>query len=547
MNGGVPFAELARLAAASKDPAFALPVTTGPGTKQRAGLVYRDVPLVTIQNTWSIPDVRGALYAHLTGVFYASGMLCDSMLGDDRVTATLNSRAAGWLGRETRSRPANDSAAAKECHDAWMAWWPRLTGDSAIRETFDYGTLMGFGHDQLIWDTSQRGLDYAPRLRPWHPVYTYYDWTLRRFMAIGQDATIPITPGDGKWVEYAPYGSYRGWIRGAIRPCAEPWLLRHYGFRDMARFGEVHGNPTRVGYVPMVGDPVERAAFEQALAALGADAAMMIPRGVDLNDGLGYDYKLVEATSKAWEVHPAQIDRCDMAIVLALLMVNLTTQVEGGSYGAAKVQMDVRSQGSQLDNATWRRTIYEQIARPFAYLNFGDADLAPTTWWDVTGTSEYADNSRQFQAVGTAIQAMKQGGVGFKNTATAHVWISETFGLSNFPELELVEPAGAMPVEGEAEPDGDEPKLELTPSDIAIVVTVDEARASVGLPPIGGVDGALTVAAYKAKYATVVADAAAADAGATEPTDPAAALAPPDEGDPEDDPEDGDDDVEDDG
>ncbi len=209
----------------------------------------------------------------------------------------------------------------------------------------------------------------------------------------------------------------------------------------MARFGEVHGNPTRLGYVPIVGDPIERSAFEDSLGRLGADTSMMIPRGVDANDGLGYDYKLVEATSKAWEVHPCQIDRCDMAIVLALLMVNLTTQVEGGSYGAAKAQMDVRSEGSQLDNANWKRVIYNQIARPFAYLNFGDANLAPWTWWDVKGRGEYADNAKQLQAVGTGIEMLSRGGVKFRDAEKVRRWISENFGLPDFPEFDIVDPA----------------------------------------------------------------------------------------------------------
>lgn len=521
--GEVPFADLARqytsgLGVDTNDPAFRKPIdATDANTRARSKLIYRDVPLVTIQNSWAIDQIRSAIYAHLTGQFFASGMLCDSMLGDDRVTATLNSRAAGWLGREVRFRAADDSKAAKECLVAWQAWWPRLSGDSAIRETADYGTMMGFAHDQIVWDTAQPGLDYAPSLRPWHPVYEYYDWALRSYMAIGQDSVVPIVPGNGKWLEYAPFGSYRGWIRGALRPCAEPWALRHFGFRDMARFGEVHGNPTRKGLVPMVGDPKEREAFEQALTNLGADAAMIVPRGVDTNDGLGYDYELVEAKSNAWEVHPAQIDRCDMAIVLALLMVNLTTQVEGGSYGAAKMQMDVRSQGSQLDNATWKRTIYRDLARVFAYLNFGDANLAPWTWWDVKGQSEYADSARQFQAVGTGIEVLRRGGIEFEDADEVRSWISETFGLADFPRFRFVEPIGKAGA-----------GLALTSTDQATVATVDEARASVALPPAKS-DGALTIAEFKAKHAPEIALAAAADAGQMKPTDPSAVVVPDDE------------------
>jgi hypothetical protein len=55
------------------------------------------------------------------------------------------------------------------------------------------------------------------------------------------------------------------------------------------------------------------------------------------------------------------------------------------------------------------------------------------------------------------------------------------------------------------------PPIELTPSDLATIFTVNEARKAKGYGPIA--DGELTVAAYKAKHAVVVAAAAAASAG----------------------------------
>lgn len=435
----------------AKDPALAGKVVdaTDATTRARAKLVYRDNPLVALQNTWSIEQARGAIYAHLIGTFYASGMLCDSIMGDDRVCATLNSRRAGVFGREVRFKAADDSAAAKECLDAWQAWWPRLSGSAALSECFDYNVMMGFSHGQIAWDTTQPKLDFAPKVFPWHPVYEYYDWTLRSYMAIGQDAVIPIVPGNAKWIQF---GGYRSWIRGCLRPVVEPWMLRHFGFRDMARFGEVHGNPTRKGYVPMVGDPVERQKFENALAGLGANTTLMIPRGIDPQNLDGYDYDLTEATSQAWQVHPAQIDRCDMAIVLAILMQNLTTQVDGGSYGAAKVHMDVKSQGDDLDNQVIKSVVYRDLARPFAYLNFGDANLAPQTWFDVTPIERYESNAKQLVQFGAAISSLSQGGVQFKDPAEVRRWASERFGLTGLPDFTITAPAGkgAPPLPGGA-------------------------------------------------------------------------------------------------
>lgn len=476
-GGGVPFDDLARANKFARD--FGDPRLNSLLVKAedsvsaaRVKLVYRDIPLVTIQNTWSVDQARGALYAHLIGIFESSGQLCDSMLGDDRVTACLTSKATALFGRDVRSKPAESSKvkgskAAKEVHDAWMDYWPTLAGDGARRELNDYATMMGFAHAQLMWSTTHKDLDFAPTLHPFHARFEYFDWYLRRYMAITEDGTFPIVPGDGKWFEIAFYTSYRAWIHGAIRPCVEPWMLRHFGFRDMARFGEVHGNPTRKGYVPAVGDPVERAAFETSLARLGADTALIVPRGVDGQDGTGYDYELVEAQSKAWEVHPAQIDRCDMAIVLAILMQNLTTEVRGGSYAAADAHMDVRQGGTQFENLAWKNAIYNQLARPFALLNFGDAELAPWTWHNVVGPDEYKANAEQWNKVGTGLNQFAQAGMRFTDEEKVRDWVEDCFGLKDFPAFTMTEPKvagdGGMPGQGAPPKPGAKPPAKKGP------------------------------------------------------------------------------------
>jgi len=78
-------------------------------------------------------------------------------------------------------------------------------------------------------------------------------------------------------------------------------------------------------------------------------------------------------------------------------------------------------------------------------------------------------------------------------------------------------------------PAGVDTKIEITPSDIATVVRVREARASVGLPPFGTPDDDLTLAEFKARNAETIATAAAAEAGdvpAAGPETPPPAGAP---------------------
>lgn len=71
---------------------------------------------------------------------------------------------------------------------------------------------------------------------------------------------------------------------------------------------------------------------------------------------------------------------------------------------------------------------------------------------------------------------------------------------------EGVEPTDAAPAEEAPVP------IPVTPTDVAGVVTVNEVRASLGLPP-APVDGGLTVAQYQAKNAATIAAAANAAAG----------------------------------
>lgn len=69
-----------------------------------------------------------------------------------------------------------------------------------------------------------------------------------------------------------------------------------------------------------------------------------------------------------------------------------------------------------------------------------------------------------------------------------------------------------------------ESTLPLAPTDLAAVVTANEARASINLPNFQGGDGNLTIPEYKARHAQAIAAAAAADQGTTQSSGP---IAPP--------------------
>ena len=435
-----------------RDPGFADTDQIDPKGKTR--LVYRDIPIITGNQTgtqWTPAQVRAALSAHMFGIFEMSGQLVDQIIADDRVTATLNSRLTGLFGRDVRFEAADDSRAAREVLDAWQdKAWPHLAADGSLYQIGAYQNLFGFWPAQEIWTEEDKLL--LPRLDPWHARYTYYNWDVRKYIALTQDGQTTIFPGDGKWFLHAPRGAYRAWLWGTIRPIGIPWLGRQWALRDMQNFSEIYGAPTRIGWTPAAADPVERDNFQSQLSQLGANTTLLLPRGVDKD--MGYGYELVSVGSADWQIFAGVADRCDMHITLAILMQNLTTEVKGGSFAATESHMDIRQSGIEADNQAWKASIRKQVAMPFAYYNFGDAKLAPKTYWDVTSRDEQSQRAQKLYSFGQSVQILRQGGVQFSSAEEMKDFALNQLGVE-LPELVLTEPdngagGGAADAETEA-------------------------------------------------------------------------------------------------
>lgn len=398
----------------TNDPAFQPPrdpLKDTDAAKGEARIIYRQIPITTIQTDWTVEQTRRALNQHVAGMFDQSAQLVDAIVGDDRIQATLGSRTGGLFGRPVRFKPANDSSAAREVLDAWVGAWDRIMPEPVLRGMGEWTVMMGFMAGPITWDTS--GKDWIPLLQPWHPRYTWYLPQYFSYVATTQDGLAPIKSGGGKWFLHAPHGEYRGWMRGAVRPTAQPWLIRNMTYRDWARYSERHGMPILRCYAPASGDPVQRERFAQTMANIGQETGVMLPQGVD--EQFSYDVDYLEASDQSWQAFPGLIDRCDMSIVLAILFQNLTTEVKEGSFAAARVHGDVRQSALASDNNGYRLSIRNGLGRPFAAFNYGDPELAPFTDWDIDPIEDKDGTTKVFLAFCQGLQALTLAGYQFSD------------------------------------------------------------------------------------------------------------------------------------
>lgn len=378
-------------------------------------IVYRDLP-TTVAVEWSPDLVTQALIRHNRGFFDGSSLLLDAVMADPRVQATLHARTAGLLGRPCRYYAAEhrDQAKANEVMQAWRDEFPFIASRATLGQFLYWGIGLGAAPAELRWDTSREL--WRPELKVWHPQFLWFNIVTRRYIVSSLDGPLEVDPGNGRWLLYTPHGSYRGWMQAAVRSISVPWLIWQLAQRDAARFSEVHGLPIMKAVVPIGGDANLKRRFIEAASNLGQESVVMTPQGID---GYKYDLELLEATDRSFEAFFKLMDRCEQSITITILGQNLTTQATEGSFAAARVHGDVKQTILEHDEATLSALIYEQIARPWALWNFGDADLAPRTHWDVRPVEDMNARVAVLRDFALACQALTTSGVKFDPGALA--------------------------------------------------------------------------------------------------------------------------------
>lgn len=437
---------------------------SGESPQIRAEQLYRDIPTLALSPEWTIAEVRSALTAHVQGQFALSAILCDSITGDDRVQAALGSRVSALFGL-----PMVHVAAPGDTDErvltAWKHAWTLLAPASVLSEIMRWTHLLGFAVAEVLWNTEQT--PWQPYLKFWHPQNIRFDWMSRTLRAITLEGEVEITPGDGRWFVHAPHGIYRGWMQGAVRPLALPWLLRNFAMRDWARYSEVHGLPMLLASIPAMASAEDKAQFIASLQARGGEAIAELPEQID---GAKFDLRLLEASSQSWQGFMQLISKCDMGITLTLQWQNLAggAEVKEGSLAIGRIHSDVKQSALIFDNAMLAFDVQQQLGRPFAEWNFGNADLAPYTARDVETPEDRAARMALLESFSRAVGGLVHAGqpVDVPALARAH----------GVPLAFLVgQRSGDAPIFG----------YHLT----AGVITRDELRERLGLPPIGGIAG----------------------------------------------------------
>lgn len=477
----------------------------------------REAPVRTFTE-WSPTLIKSAEILADGGNLRLASDLVEAMLGDDRVSAVLGARVRSLLGKNVSFEAGcgRRRKAAMRALEAGEDWWAAFP-ESSLARLLSWGIMLGVSPGTLTWQAfvqhdpsnptqepvpTQHGGRTIPLLDARHARHLRFDPTYAKWCISTEVGEVDLVAGDGTWVLYTPYGSYRPWSQGAWRGLARWFLLKQYALTDFARHSEVHGTPIRAA-IPPEGKEVSpklRTQLASDLGELGNDTSIVMPPGVDL--------KLIEATAKTWEMFQAQIDMANKAITILIAGQNLTTEVSGGSYAAARVHEGVLADEVRADAESLSTTLHDQVLTHWARINFGAEQLAPWPVWDLDPPEDIAAIGAGYRALGDGIAALQAVLAGSGKQLDVEALLEE-HGLDLIDVSAPTVPSAVMP---NHDPQAANAKPAATAEASAAngieyfaydldagVVTVNEARKSKGLAPVDGGDAPASV--YLAKLA----------------------------------------------
>jgi phage gp29-like protein len=243
-----------------------------------------------------------------------------------------------------------------------------LDRDMLESEIFDIMDAVGKGYSavELIWDT-RPGL-WQPQDLKWRdPRWFEFDRVNGETLKLRSTGE-PELLDAGKFIVHFHKAKSGLPIRGGLaRVVAWGWMFKNFSIKDWVSFLETYGMPLRVGRYDNGETEANIDILMQAVADLGADAAAVFPKTMEVEfiDGKGGS-----APSDLWRSMAEYID--DQVSKVVLGQTNTTDAKAGGlGSGQADVHNEVRKDIADADAKLVAATLNRDLVVPMIMFNRG--------------------------------------------------------------------------------------------------------------------------------------------------------------------------------
>jgi len=287
------------------------------------------------------------------------------LLSDPRVQAAVTSRKAGTSSREW-DITVDDVVPAQ--YEIVKGIFATMNVNRVIKEILD-SVLFGYKPLEVMWQ-KQGDLVIPGRVVGKPPDwFRYDDENALRFLTktdmingeVVPDRKFLVSSNDASYAN--PYGT------PILAACYWPVKFRHNGYRFWTVFLEKYGMPWITAKAPQGAKQTRINEIATMLENMVQDSIAVVPE----------DYKIEMLENKHGDTaasYDQYLQATSTEISIAILGTNLTTEVKGGSFAAAKSHMEVRSDIVNSDVRIVEDTMNELIKWIYE-INWGPDQVLP--------------------------------------------------------------------------------------------------------------------------------------------------------------------------
>lgn len=358
--------------------------------------------LPTIPKTkWYLAELEAAEYAADGGMLEGAGMLMRAAKTDGVFAGVMSTRTGGLVRLPKRFRGDPDVIAALEIgHETTQvrSVFDEMFPPSELAQLAADGVTLGVGVGELV---PVEGRDYPIFVRL-EPQWLVYRWVENRWYFRSAAGTIPITPGDGRWILHTPGGRMSPWANGIWRAVGRAYIRKTHAALQKDNWEGKLANPARVAVAPQGGTDEQAQSFFRQVMAWGVNTVFgMRP---------GYDVKLIESNGRGWESFNKTI--ADQNAELIISVAGQTVTVDGGAgFQNSDIHKTIRADLIKCTADDLAYTINTQGIPAFVANRWGiDAieDMQCVVDWDVTPPKDRTAEATSLVTTANAIKALRE-------------------------------------------------------------------------------------------------------------------------------------------
>ena len=418
----------------------------------------------TTQLEWTLGEVDIASQSADLGDLSYAARLCRAVRRDS-VVAGLQTTKSGGVIRLPKEWFGDDEVVDELTNmDAGTPVFDLLCPPSELKAMSDDTDYFCISFGELV-PVAGRPYPVLERKDPEHCVYMWqYDqWFFRSIAGL-----IPINPGDGRWVINYAGPRLAPWQNGLFHPVGRSWVRKDNMQALKDNWSFTLANAARVAFGPVgATEPQQRSWFRQ-IASWGINNAFFTPPG--------WDVKVVESNGRGWEGFDTAIKLANEDFMIALAG-QLVSTTGGTGFSSEDLYAAIRYDLIQGTATPLAHTISTQVIPYYTWLTHPEKlEHSPGFRFKVQRPADMKAEAAILTALGNGAKALLE----VAKQAGYQLDVARVFGrfgidLTRLPQLD------------------DASRITLTPSALAAVVTIDEARRSLGLSALGGKRGSMTI------------------------------------------------------